>query len=309
MHFQRAYIEISNVCNLQCDFCPEVERPAQRMTPALFQRAIEESKGLVDEVTFHVMGEPLAHPEFETFVEMCAKKSVPVQLTTNGTLLDHGTNGGRSRADILLHPIFRQINFSLQSFPANIRQSLEKRNAGFDSYLQRIFRFTRIALDRRPDLYINFRIWNIGSDEASIEHNEQFLKPIREEFGFELASPVDVRKRKSYRVQGRLYVHFDSRFEWPNLERARIQTEGKCHALKTHFSILSDGTIVPCCLDKEAGIPLGRLQADSPSGELAKILANDRARRLRDGFDRGQLHEELCERCSFISRFQTGITV
>ena len=303
MHFQRAYIEISNICNLQCDFCPEVERPAERMSLALFTRVIDESKDFVDEVTFHVMGEPLAHPEFEKFVEICATRAVPIHLTTNGTLLDHSGANDRSRADVLLHPIFRQINFSLQSFPANTRQTSEKRNTGFDTYMKRIFHFTRHALEQRPDLYINYRLWNIGSAEASADENRKFLDPIHEEFGFQLKSAVDVRSRKSHRILGRLYLHFDSRFEWPNLERPRLQSEGHCHALNTHFSVLSDGTVVPCCLDKEAGIPLGRINVDSPIGELARIIGNDRARRLRDGFDRGKIHEELCRRCSFISRF------
>ncbi len=303
MHFQRAYIEISNICNLQCDFCPEVERPAERMSLALFNRVIDESKDLVDEVTFHVMGEPLAHPEFEKFVEICAARAVPIHLTTNGTLLDYGLAHGHSRADVLLHPIIRQINFSLQSFPANTRQTPDKRDAGFDNYMKRIFSFSRLAFDRRPDLYINYRLWNIGSAEATADGNRKFLDPIRDEFKFQPPREIDVGTRKSYRILGRLYLHFDSRFEWPNLERPRLQSEGHCHALRTHFSILADGTVVPCCLDKEAGIPLGKIGIDSPDGELMRILSNDRARRLRDGFDRGKLHEELCRRCSFISRF------
>ncbi len=308
--YQRAYIEITNVCNLQCDFCPEVERPARRMSLPLFERAILEVQNLVDEVTFHVMGEPLAHPEFSKFVDVCAQQAMPIHLTTNGTLLEHAGADGKPRAEVLLNPIFRQINFSLQSFPSNTRRSAEDRAAQFESYLQHIFQFTQRALIERPDLYINFRLWNLGTDEADRDGNRKFLDPICREFDCDLrggpaegVGRANVGFRKSYRVKGRLYVHFDSRFEWPSLERAVLQTKGHCHALRSHFGILSDGTVVPCCLDKEAGIALGRINENCLPGELARLLANDRARRLREGFDRGELCEPLCQRCSFISRF------
>lgn len=308
--YQRAYIEITNVCNLQCDFCPEVERPAKRMSVPLFTRVVDEAKNLVDEVTFHVMGEPLAHPDFAKFVDVCATRSVPVHLTTNGTLLEHGGGDSRRRSDILLHPIFRQVNISLQSFPANTRRSAVEREAGFAKYLRSVFDFTRRALVERPELYLNYRLWNIGSTEASFGGNAKFLNPICEEFDVDVRDiwqqmGQDDKKgfRKSWRIAGRLYLHFDSRFEWPNLQRAILHTTGHCHALRSHFAVLSDGVVVPCCLDKEAGIALGQLSEKSSPGELSRILASDRARRLRSGFDRGELCESLCQRCSFITRF------
>jgi hypothetical protein len=312
--FERVYIEITNVCNLQCHFCPEVDRPAKRMALPLFQTVIEQVRDHVDEVTLHVMGEPLAHPEFVEFVNECSARQVPIQLTTNGTLLAYRQGGGPSRAEILLNPIFRQINFSLQSFPANTRQTETARAAGFDEYMKEIFRFTRRAMRERSDLYINYRLWNLGSAEASINQNQKFLQPIQSEFGYELKSPVAVGLpqtrgsgfRKSWRIAGRLYLHFDSRFEWPNLQRSVLHTEGTCHALRSHCAILSDGAVVPCCLDKEAGIHLGRLSEDAAPGAFLAIVNSERARRIRAGFDRGELCEGLCQRCGFISRFRSG---
>ena len=69
--------------------------------------------------------------------------------------------------------------------------------------------------------------------------------------------------------------------------------------LRNHFGIHADGTVVPCCLDKEANIRLGNIQEN----RLEQILANDRARNMREGFERRELREELCRKCSFISRF------
>jgi molybdenum cofactor biosynthesis enzyme MoaA len=131
--FRRVNIEISNICNLQCSFCPEVHRDKKVMSRALFEKVIRDVAPLTDEVCLHLMGEPLGHPELSQFVDICEKYETPINLTTNGTLIDD------VRSEILLRPIFRQVNFSVQSFEANFGSQDVSR------YLSKIFAFTRRA--------------------------------------------------------------------------------------------------------------------------------------------------------------------
>src|SRR5450755_4349062 len=154
--FQKVYIEISNVCNLQCTFCPEVERDKRFMEPALFKKVAMAVAPLTEEVCFHLMGEPLLHPEFDAYVNFCDTLGIRVNLTTNGLLLNP------ERVNVLLSPALRQINFSLQSFESNFPE------ADNSSYLQKIFDFTERALVERPDLYINYRLWNQGVPGAQV---------------------------------------------------------------------------------------------------------------------------------------------
>ncbi|MBM2838531.1 MAG: putative Fe-S oxidoreductase, partial [Deltaproteobacteria bacterium] len=86
--FRQVYIEITNKCNLTCSFCPRTGRPPADMDAALFARIVEEVKPLTDKVYFHVMGEPLMHPDFTHFIQICADKALPVAITTNGTMLN-----------------------------------------------------------------------------------------------------------------------------------------------------------------------------------------------------------------------------
>lgn len=300
MKFDRVYIEISNVCNLKCDFCPEVQRESRSMSLELFRHVISQVRPLTKEVTFHVMGEPLNHPLLPEFIQHCNEQGVVIQLTTNGTLL-----GASNLQSALMNPAIRQINFSLQSLTAqNKNQSEKELSALRDRYLSRIFDFTRRALVERPELYINFRLWNMGTSADTEEANQFFLEPIAREFGFQLRTPVDVAFRKSRHVVGRLYMHFDSRFEWPTVAAPIRQTVGFCYALRNHFAVLADGEVVPCCLDKEAQISLGRLGFDPSCETIDKILSSSRAQKLRLGFDRGELCERLCQSCQYIERFE-----
>ena len=283
--FEKIYVEISNICNLQCDFCPEVEREKAVMDRGLFTRIVADAAPLAEQICLHLMGEPLTHHQFPEFIEICASHGLPVNLTTNGTLLNPG------RVEALLNPIVRQVNISLHSFESNFP------GQDISPYLEKIFSFTRRAFERRPDLYVNYRLWNLGVSEEG--KNDALVARVERAFGVELDKSVDVRWRKGRHVVNRLYLNFDSRFEWPS-PAAPLQSEtGTCRALSSHVGILSDGTVVPCCLDKEGVTVLG----DARRQTLAEVLAGERAMGMARGFAEGRLVEDLCRRCTFISRF------
>ena len=286
--FQKINIEISNICNLQCSFCPEVVRTKGMMDISLFQHIIGEVRDLTDQVCLHLMGDPLVHARLSDMIQVCEQAQVKIFLVTNGTLLR------ADKVDALLSPAIRQINFSLHSFPDNYPDQ----DPG--PYLERIFQFTERALRERPDLYINYRLWNLAMPEGTDKKNQDMLSRIEQRFSKKINTDINVKKYKSAHVLGRLYVHFDTEFVWPALNLPVLGIEGTCQGLRNHFGILVDGTVVPCCLDKEAAIPLGNIRKKP----ILEILSSDRAKKMKLGFEQGKLIEDLCQRCQYIERFQ-----
>ncbi|MBC7384825.1 MAG: radical SAM protein [Cryobacterium sp.] len=295
--YSKVNVEISNICNLQCSFCPEVQREKGMMTTELFRQVISQVAPLTDQVCLHLMGDPLVHPRLEDFLEICAKAAVPVFFVSNGVLLRE------KQAGLLLHPIIRQVNFSLHSFHDNYPD----RDPSL--YLERIFSFTERAFAQRPDLYVNFRLWNLEETRGECVKNRAILKRVFDRFASDenlaeletSALSVDVTRKKSIRIQQRLYLHFDTEFVWPSIDLPVLGETGTCHGLSNHFGILMNGTVVPCCLDKEGAIPLGVI-GEKPLGE---ILGGTRASEILNGFRNRKLTEELCRRCQYIERFGT----
>lgn len=245
---------------------------------------------LTQEICLHLLGEPLHHPDFEEILMVAEKVGVPIQLTTNGLLI------GRYAALLLSRPTIRQINFSLQSYRDNFP------NADLDKYLKPIFEFIAGAQETRPLLYINLRLWNTGSD---LQSNEELLSRIEKQYQIAINRKTDVAHYKSKKLFGRVYLHFDSRFEWPQpasplAAEGSVPQAGRCKGLIDHFGIHPDGTVVPCCLDHRAALALGNCFEE----ELAQILDNLRATKIREGFKHGLLVEELCQKCSFVRRFK-----
>lgn len=259
------------------------------MSLETFQKVIEQVATLTDQVTLHLMGDPLVHPKLSEFIQICKAHQVPVFFVTNGVLMNE------VKEEILLDPIIRQVNFSLHSFHDNYGDKDPS------IYLGKIFRFTERAFKERPDLYINYRLWNLDEPLGVGEQNKSMLQRIATHFNFNVNEDLDVRRNKSAKVSNRLYMHFDTEFTWPALDLPTLGERGTCYGLSSHFGVLADGTVVPCCLDKEGKIPLGNVETE----DILSILENSRSQKILTGFKNNKLVESLCQKCNYITRFNS----
>ena len=276
---KRVYIEITNICNLSCAFCPGTRRDGAFMAPADFARVLRRLKGVTEHIYLHVMGEPLLHPELPALLALAAEGRFNVYVTTNGTLLwERG-------ATLLAAPAVRKVSVSLHSMEGNGVGALT-------DYLEAVWDFAARA--SAAGIICALRLWNLGGAE---ERNGEILSFLEDKLG---AHPLSLPqpRRGSWRLGERLYLEQAEKFDWPDLEAAEQDTRF-CLALRDQAAVLVDGTVVPCCLDHEGDIPLGNI-FDTP---MEEILAAPRARALYDGFSRGKPSEALCRRCGFARRF------
>lgn len=287
--FRKVYCEISNSCNLKCDFCPSSADSGTEkrfMSEELFAKLIPQLQPITYALCLHVMGEPMYHPNLERLLDICTEHEMGVSIVTNGTLLDE------SHQRNLLHPAVMQVNFSLQSFESNFP------DADNSAYLNNIFSFVERSFTARPDIHINLRLWNSGDFKQSLGQNRSTIDRIQRFFSI----PQEVMNNLSprgNRLKGDLYLNFADRFDWPTVEMPFQSDRGTCPALKNQFGILSDGAVIPCCLDKDGAINLGNCNTQS----IDEILNSERAINMRNGFKQQKLVESLCQHCTFNKRF------
>ena len=276
---KKAYVEITNVCNLSCAFCPKTKRVPRTMTAEEFSLVLDRLRGHVTYVYLHVMGEPLLHPQLADLMALAEAREMKICITTNGTLL-------RKRAEELLAAKnLHKLSVSLHSFEGNGRAVSEEQ-----AYLEEVWDFAAKASAR--GVIVALRLWNEGGLEAL---NGGILDFLRERIG---SSDWPETRGGSFKLAERLYLERAQKFDWPDLDANEADTQF-CYALRDQLGVLADGTVVPCCLDHEGDLGLGNLFEE----ELDTILNNTRARGLRDGFSRRQPTEALCRRCAYATRF------
>ena len=273
--FRKIYLEISNVCNLSCAFCPGTRRRPAVMQEDAFCRLLDELKGWTDYLYFHLMGEPLCHPDLEKYLALAAA-DFKVILTTNGTLLPQ-------KQDMLLSAEgLHKVNISLHSFEANDIAT------SFEDYLSGCFSFGQAAQGKK---IVCYRLWNQG---GANEKNDAILKLMKHYF----PDPW-IQESRGTRIGQRVYLEYGDKFDWPSLTAPEQTGKCFCYGLKDQLGILCDGTVVPCCLDHDGDIPLGNLLLQP----LDEILSSPRATAIYEGFCRGKAEENLCKRCGYSQRF------
>ena len=276
MRFRKVYLEISNICNLRCAFCPGTSRKKRAMTEADMALLLPKLRPYADFLYFHLMGEPLCHPELGRFLEMAHSHGFRVILTTNGTLLS------KKQEMLLSAPGLHKVNISLHAFEAN------DLSVPFDRYLRDCFEFGKAAAGK---VLISYRLWNNGGQDAK---NDEILTAL------EACFPKPwVQERHGIRIGNRVYLEHGDKFDWPDLSAPDGGTGVFCHGLRDQIGILADGTVVPCCLDHEGDIALGNLFDQS----MEEILESNRARSIYDGFSQRKATEELCRKCGYARRF------
>ena len=273
--YNKVYIEITNICNKNCSFCPGHTRTPQKMTPETFRLILDKLTTYTQYIYYHLMGEPLTHPLLPEFIRMANDRGFKSIITTNGTLL-------RKRSQELLSSNIHKINISLHSFE-------DQPDSVFDTYIRELSEFAVAAAQRGT--IVSLRLWNKGFDQG---RNDVALSLLQKYIPGQWTE-----NSRGLRIRDKLFLEWGERFAWPDTN-AQIQGDTfYCYGLKDQFGILADGTVVPCCLDHNGDIALGNILEE----DLASILNSPRATAIVEGFRRKTAAEELCKRCGFAQMF------
>ena len=276
MRFRKVYLEISNICNLSCRFCPGTKRAKKALTEEEMAVLLPKIRPYTDYLYFHLMGEPLLHPKLERFLEMAGGHGFKVVLTTNGTLL-------KSKQEMLLSsPALHKINISLHAFEANDLA------VSFEEYLTDCFAFGNASAGKKLVVY---RLWNNGGEDVQ---NVNILDTMHRFYPDEW-----VQERNGIRIADRTYLEYGDKFDWPDLATPEGSNRVFCYGLRDQLGILCDGTVVPCCLDHDGDLALGNLLVQS----MDEILDSPRAKAIYEGFSHREAAEELCRKCGYARRF------
>ena len=124
------------------------------------------------------------------------------------------------------------------------------------------------------------------------------INKLKEYYEINTETEDKLLKEKSVTIDTNTFVDKENLFNWPDLDND-IDTDGSCYGLRTHIGILSDGTVVPCCLDTDGVINLGNIYEE----DLDTILNKKISTEIVENFKNGKAIMPLCRKCDFRNRF------
>ena len=245
-------------------------------------------KDVTNELAYHVVGDPLVLSNLEEYLNTSLKHGLKVNITTTAN------NINERHHQVLMNDAIKQINFSINSYNANSHKKT------LDEYLSPIIEFVKFAQEKKHNYFINFRIWNLDEEKSAKEFNKTIFEKINMAFNSNIdVEDVYKNRPKNIRIARKIFFNFDEYFSWPSLQNEEISKVGFCYGLDSHFGILVNGDVIPCCLDQNACIKLGNTNEEN----IKNILKSKKVIDIQKGFKNNILVEELCQKCSYRTRF------
>ena len=326
------FVELTNVCNFRCSFCPEsiMTREKGFMDFALAKKIMDDIaqmrykrphlRQVVElryPVALHLMGEPLLYPYLFEVIEYAKTKGIELILFTNGGLLTEQS------IDRLIELELRFLVLSLQT-PSRELFSLRDAPIPYEAYLETIRKVIKRKVERGalyPRIEVHFLNTKLTRPKGIrvIDDNRQtkevalswldFAHQLAREFhivpknssSHDLEHLLDLRGGEEYLeiLEGVNLVFkgtttFANYLLEPGIEIIGAE-KGYCpvDAPYKQLGILWNGDCTCCCLDFDGRINIGNAAQES----LEDIWFGAKIERIRRAMNKGVLIEPLCQRC------------
>lgn len=286
-------VEPTNLCNLKCPLCPSGNG---QMTRTRGQLALENFRALVDQVHGHAFlmmlwnqGEPFLNRHLDEMVRYAHSHRIFTFTSTNGHFIRTPERARQVVASGLDEIIFSVDGVDQETY-ARYR---------VNGRLEQVLEGIRLLVQAKREL---------GS--ATPRTNLQFIVMKHNEADLAAAERIarDLEVDKFLVKTAQVYTPEEAGAflpETPELSRYETEAGGElavkgqpargCKLLWYSTMVNWNGTVTPCCFDKDAEFAMGDAFGDSPFGRLWRGAAYDR---FRARVLKGRREVSICTNCS-----------
>ncbi len=318
------FVELTNVCNFHCTFCPDeiMERHRGKMSYEEACRIFDmiakdkDRLGPLYPVKLHQMGEPTLHYRLVDIVSYAESKGIPIELNTNCSMLTPELVDGLYKAG-LTNLILSYQTPDEESFET--RKAINKKLT-FDLYMKKV----QMAVERKVALgagtYIELDVMNtVGSSHLQIVGEESrasrvllewiaFARSIERKYGLpQTPHNMDLvsggfrflehdEDSGRYTLLPGVDLVWKQLHTWGNIIDSREgprEVDGYCPAPNEQFVILWDGTVTVCCTDYEGTLAMGNVKEQT----IEEIWTSPKWRRMREQMWENVLESKTCRVC------------
>jgi radical SAM protein with 4Fe4S-binding SPASM domain len=284
-------VEPTTACNLRCPECPSglraFTRPTGNLDADFFRQMVDAVYKRTICLIFYFQGEPYINPDFLNMVQYARKKGLFTMTSTNGHFLDDAR--ARRTVESGLDQLIVSLDGATQETYAQYRIGGNLQSA-LDG-AKRVADWKRRLGKKSPEIVFQCLVLKTN------EHELDDIRRLARQYG---ANRVQFKSAQVYHYEnGHPLIPNNTRYA-----RYRQNPDGRWtpkHALLNHCwkmwhacVVTWNGTVVPCCFDKDAAYPLGNLR----TADFHSIWYGPAYQNFRKTLRRGRQHIPICTNCS-----------
>ncbi|MGM0375332.1 MAG: radical SAM/SPASM domain-containing protein [Bacteroidota bacterium] len=281
-------VEPTPVCQLRCPECPtgaeKLTRPTGIMPFEQFSKIIEATHPFVFYLNLYFQGEPLLHPQIGTFVRKARQRNIYTTISTNGQKLNE------KMCSELIDAGLSRIVISFDGYTQPVYETY-RRNGNVETVktgISELLRARKKAGTRHPLVVVQC---------LALSHNRHEIPEIKQWCRKQGVDKLEI-KRAQINEFGDGNVTPDkrkSRYKTKKNGQYQIKGHARNHCWRQWSSavVTWNGTVVPCCYDKNAEHPMG----DFANSSLDSIWFNLDANEFRNAILTNRSSISMCRNC------------
>lgn len=303
-------LELTNICNLDCDFCANriMTRKKGTMDLGLAKRIIKEVKqtGFCHEITTNVMGEPLLYKDIFVLLRYARELKQNIVLITNGEKLDKET-----ALRLFEYP---PAEFSI-SYHSGCEKSYRHKNSpsSYEQYRNKIFDFVELKYKLKSEIPIYLQVistYNMPHDKFSILGDEQelrlfykewndFAKRIKKKYKISCHTPDAIYPGANMLLPGfyinlYFFYHLWLKDLLPSGAKVIPSQNSTCQWPFVQCNVLYNGDLTLCCTDYNGDVVYDNIRDKS----IIEAFNSDKAIEIRKNLAAARNIPEKCAYCS-----------
>jgi len=285
-------VEPTNFCNLRCPLCPSgngtMTRARGNMKFENFRQVVDQIGEYLFLILFWNQGEPFINKHLLEMVSYAHRAKIATLISTNGHFIRKPEDARRI--------IDSGLGELIVSLDGATRESYNLYRVGgdFDTVLEaiQILVAEKQAMKREtPTLHLQFIVF---------KHNEHEMSRIREmakalgadKFSYKTAQVYTLEEAQQYLPTNNLYSRYEPRRD--DL-RMKAHFENGCRHIWYSAVINWEGSVTPCCFDKDA---LFRLGNAFDGKAFQEIWHGQRYGHFRRAVLQDRASIDMCRNCS-----------
>lgn len=286
-------VEPTNICNLKCPMCPSgngtMKRKTGQLDPDNFKKLIDEMGDYIIQVQLWNQGEPFLNKFFLEFVRYAKQKGIMTITSTNGHFI---------RTDDDAHALIKSgLDLLIFSMDGTNQESYEKYRVGGNfnlvmETLERIARIKEKLKSNTPLIELQFLVFK--HNQSEIDNLISISKKLN-------LNRLSFKTAQIYNdEQGGIFLPEDDRFNRYTRDGGNYQLKGEiknwCKRLWLNPAVNWDGSVSPCCFDKDSEYAFANIFNDSMT--FSKTWRNDKYQAFRKKIMKDRKSIPMCTNCT-----------